>query len=175
MKQLRAFPSYKVDRHGRVYNKSGHEMSPVKSSHGLRVQLWLNSKSFMRYVHVLVWHTFRGPIPKGYVVKQHDGNKLNAALSNLCLSTRHHCKRKHILCHEERFIVMKDPFTEKTKRFRSVKEACVSGSGIPGAHPSNISRAIKTGGTAYGKFWSAWEKDPTTREEKQLPRNDAFP
>lgn len=52
-----------------------------------RVQVWitLDSKEKPRayYLHRLVWQTFVGLIPKGYVIHHKDGNTRNNELSNL--------------------------------------------------------------------------------------------
>jgi hypothetical protein len=40
-------------------------------------------------VHILTWEAAHGAVPKGFVIKMKDGNKLNTALENLeCISRR---------------------------------------------------------------------------------------
>lgn len=60
------------------------------------VDLWKNGHRDVRSVHVLVYETFKGPIPDGYIVHHIDEDKFNNCLDNLQAITilehnRHHC------------------------------------------------------------------------------------
>jgi len=79
---------YSVDISGRVWSKD-KQKSPVSNGTGyLQVALWKNNKPTRKYVHRIVWETFKGEIPKNYEIDHKDENKANNALSNLHLVTR---------------------------------------------------------------------------------------
>lgn len=47
------------------------------------------------YEHILLWETYKGDIPKGYVIHHIDHNGLNNDLSNLICVSRDEHKRLH--------------------------------------------------------------------------------
>lgn len=59
-------------------------MSPISNGLGyLQVKLRHNGKRHNKYIHRLVWETFKGEIPKHLEINHIDHNKLNNSLSNL--------------------------------------------------------------------------------------------
>ena len=61
------------------------------------VSLWKDGKGKMFIVKHLVWNTFKGTLPKGYVIKHKDNNIKNCRLNNLEMITcREHSTRTGI-------------------------------------------------------------------------------
>jgi len=82
--------SYEVSDQGRV-RRSGSSSIRKLSSKGPvypLVRLWRGGKGKTVAVHRLVATAFLGPCPVGHDVNHKDGNKTNAALSNLEYLTR---------------------------------------------------------------------------------------
>lgn len=91
---------YLVCNCGKVLNLNWHNSRKPKicsestDSSGY-LQVGINGK--MKLVHILVYKTFIGEIPKGYDVHHKDHNKLNNFVENLCLIEH----KKHSLEHKE--------------------------------------------------------------------------
>lgn len=67
-----------------------------KRSKYLLVDLWNNGIRDIRSVHVLVYETFKGPIPEGHMIHHIDSNKLNNCVDNLTTMTvLEHNKHHH--------------------------------------------------------------------------------
>jgi len=63
-------------------------LSPKTKSNGYKeVQIYINKKPLMKYVHRLVAEYWIGEIPKGYNINHIDGNKANNTLENLEIVT----------------------------------------------------------------------------------------
>ena len=80
-----AFESYTISEGAHIISTfTGKEKQTYLSHNGYKkVKLRRNKKSYSRFVHKLLYQTFRGPIPKGFEVNHKDLNKLNNSLSNL--------------------------------------------------------------------------------------------
>ena len=78
---------YYADENGNIYREN-HKMSPYDNGIGyLQVKLRKNKIRYNRYVHRIVWETFRGKIPQDYEINHIDHDKTNNKLSNLELVT----------------------------------------------------------------------------------------
>lgn len=76
-----------ISRHGR--RSEPRPMKPAPDAHGyLRVTLRLNGAPVYRKVHQLVLEALVGPCPDGMEGCHNDGNRANAALTNLRWDTR---------------------------------------------------------------------------------------
>lgn len=89
---------YKVSDEGLVmsFKKQPKILKQWKRSKYNLVDLWKDGNRDVRSVHVLVYETFNGPLPDGYIVHHIDENKFNNRLDNLQAVTmlehnRHHC------------------------------------------------------------------------------------
>lgn len=87
-------PGYEVSSHGRVRSyrdKQGHPTREPRLMDLQRVQGYLYIKlgrSFQTAVHRLVAREFLGPTPPGMECRHLDGNRENAALTNLAYGSR---------------------------------------------------------------------------------------
>lgn len=87
---------YEISNMGRVksHNYRGHGkthlMKPSKAGkYGYRqIGLRKNGKTTQKYIAVLVWTVFKGPIPKGYEVNHIDEDNGNNRLDNFNLLTK---------------------------------------------------------------------------------------
>ena len=78
---------YTIDTDGNVY-RNGNQMSPYDNGIGYKqIKLRYNGNRFNRYIHRLVWETFKGTIYKPYEINHKDHDKSNNKLSNLELVT----------------------------------------------------------------------------------------
>lgn len=90
---------YEIDTCGHVF-KSNHQMAQHDNGIGyMYVKLADGSKRKTKYIHRLVWETFRGPIPQGYEINHIDHDKKNNQLENLELVTRSENMHKAFLFH----------------------------------------------------------------------------
>jgi len=96
MKEIKNYPDYKIDADGNVYSfrgkKNGYKLKGIHSSQSRRyLQVGLYSpfgnRPEFKYIHRLVWETFKGEIPKDMQVDHIDGNPANNKLTNLRLLT----------------------------------------------------------------------------------------
>ena len=82
----------------KVYvNKDGVCLKYVRSRDRLEYTCCVASSGYLmcshKYVHRIIWETFNGEIPDGYVIDHIDCDKLNNSLSNLQLVTQsENCK-----------------------------------------------------------------------------------
>lgn len=93
---VKGHPGYEVSDLGRVRSFWGRGTSGMRPFARLMVLVvraqgypWVNlRRGCQRAVHGLVAEAFLGPTPEGMEVRHLDGNKRNAALSNLAYGTR---------------------------------------------------------------------------------------
>lgn len=61
-------------------------VEPFKGDDGyMYVTLVKNGIGHVHPVHMLVWESFKGKVPEGYVVRHKNGNKSDNSLENLVL------------------------------------------------------------------------------------------
>ena len=90
---------YTIDTEGNVY-RNHKLMKPYDNGIGyIQVKLRRNGKRFNRYIHRLVWKTFKGPIPECYEINHIDHNKSNNSLKNLELVTHSDNLKKAVKKH----------------------------------------------------------------------------
>ena len=74
---------YLIDTEGNIY-RNHKLMKPINNGTGyFQIKLRHNGKRFNRYVHRLVWTTFKGEVPDGYEINHIDHDKSNNSLDNL--------------------------------------------------------------------------------------------
>lgn len=77
---------YSITEDGRIFSHVHNEFKEPTLFKGYeRVGLFLYGKPCNRFIHILVYEHFVGPIPVGAKVKHKDGNKLNNSVDNLYL------------------------------------------------------------------------------------------
>lgn len=83
------FPDYLVSRFGVWSNKRGKllKANPSELNPYPRVCLRRDGKSFVRYIHHLVFETFYGKRVRGMHVRHIDGDPMNFSPENLALGT----------------------------------------------------------------------------------------
>lgn len=162
---------YRISNLGRVYSypryhtKGGYTFG--KKCNGYLEFFLCRSKDdhIRRYMHILVWEVFNGPIPKGYVVHHKDHNRHNNCIDNLELLTDSEHKKRHstedyeskkekMLRHSVkshlRPIVQYTLEGEFVAEYTSIKEAASKNK----INQSNISKAcIGINKTAGGFIW----------------------
>lgn len=76
---------YEASAEGKIRNRrTGRLLKPHLTHDGYpRLTLYGQDAKCLYTVHVLVAATFLGPRPEGYQIDHKDGNKLNAAVTNL--------------------------------------------------------------------------------------------
>lgn len=84
MKNIPGFNGiYTINEQGEIY-REGKRMSPINNGLGYyQVKLRKDNKRYNKYVHRLVWETFKGTIPVGYELNHIDHDKSNNSLLNL--------------------------------------------------------------------------------------------
>lgn len=84
MKNIPGFNGiYTINEQGEIYQE-GKRMSPINNGLGYyQVKLRKDNKRYNKYVHRLVWETFKGTIPVGYELNHIDHDKSNNSLLNL--------------------------------------------------------------------------------------------
>ena len=99
MKKIPNFEVYSITEEGKVF-KDNKEMSPINNGTGyFQVKLRKDGKRIQKYVHRLVWETFKGSIPQGYEINHKDHDKSTNALSNLELVTHSENLKKAVQKH----------------------------------------------------------------------------
>lgn len=77
---------YKCNENGEILNaKTSHILKPFSYGGHLGVNLCLNGKRKSFYIHRLIYETFVGEIPEGFIICHLDCNNNNNKLSNLKL------------------------------------------------------------------------------------------
>ncbi len=80
---------YTITKKGVVTNPEGEVMTQVDNGSGyLQIGLTKNKKRHKHYVHILVWESFNGKVPKGKEVDHIKEDRSNCELGNLRLLTR---------------------------------------------------------------------------------------
>ena len=83
-KRLKGYDyDYHIDNTGNVFKGSRLIKSQDNGIGYLNIKLWQKKKRIHKYIHRLVWETFKGEIPQGYEVNHIDHNKHNNSLDNL--------------------------------------------------------------------------------------------
>ena len=100
MKKIKGYDNvYTIDEEGNVY-RNQCKMSPYDNGIGyMQIKLRREGKRLNRYVHRLVWQTFKGSIPEGYEINHIDHNKQNNFLYNLELVTHSQNLKKSVEKH----------------------------------------------------------------------------
>ena len=87
--------------HPRPYCKGGYGYG---NERGKYLSLSLSNKTKKtKYIHVLVWEAFVGPVPDGYDVHHINHNTKDNRLENLCLIDKHTHITMHLNEHFEKF------------------------------------------------------------------------
>ena len=100
MKNIPGFDGvYTINEQGEIY-REGKRMSPINNGLGYyQVKLRKDNKRYNKYVHRLVWETFKGLIPVGYELNHIDHDKSNNSLLNLELVTHSDNLKKAVKKH----------------------------------------------------------------------------
>lgn len=88
LKQIPYFdPIYSADIYGNIYRGNKILHSYNNGTGYYQVKLRKNKLRFNRYVHRIIWETFKGNIPDGYEINHINHDKSDNSLSNLELVT----------------------------------------------------------------------------------------
>lgn len=83
-KSIPNFEGYYITSTGKVFSKTGKELKLHKNKFGyLYASLYKDKKLYNRYIHRLVYETFKGSISKGLSIDHIDENKTNNRIENL--------------------------------------------------------------------------------------------
>lgn len=89
-----------VSKLGKEYTRISPEQEIQPSDNGtgyFQIRIIIDNITYRKYVHVLVWESFKGKIPTGYEIDHIDNVKSNNSLSNLQLLTRKENMAKMLL------------------------------------------------------------------------------
>lgn len=140
---------YLVSELGVVINKNTHRILKGSERNGY-VRFDLKNKPCS--AHCLIWESFNGPIPAGFIIDHINGNRSDNRLENLRLVTQSenmknsydngHAAQKRIYQYslEGKFIAAFDRIYQATE--------------ITKTTPAAISSAVRRGGTCGGYLWS---------------------
>lgn len=85
-REIKDFPMYNVSNRGRVRSyKRGHlhSLKPILNSFYFHVNLFNETGTYFKYVHILVLEAFKGSRPDGLIGNHKDGIKTNNYANNL--------------------------------------------------------------------------------------------
>ena len=116
-RRVKGFMMYEISNHGRIRRaryiqvyKNGkfkihepyvHSETNIKGDYYRVILCGPIHRRRSYYIHRLVWETFVGEIPKGYIIHHKDGNRQNNCLSNLQLVTSKEHHDIHLAEHPE--------------------------------------------------------------------------
>lgn len=87
VKPIATDPHYTVDTSGNVTNtRTGKTLKPWRKNKGNYAVVQLPSGR--KYVHKLVYETFIGEAPEGYVISHYDRDRKNNHVDNVYLTTK---------------------------------------------------------------------------------------
>lgn len=92
-KEINSFAGYQVNKSGTILGRLGNILAYQNCNGYASVHLGVNKKSHRKLVHLIVYETFVGAIPKGFEINHKDHIKLNNKLSNLELVASKENKR----------------------------------------------------------------------------------
>lgn len=113
-----------VSETGLVWNtRLGQYIKPVTQRNGLQVLKICRSKlKVSKTIAKLVYETFKGPVPEGYVVYHKDNIKENNFIGNLGIMHKSQFQKANSKMNCGRRIDVIDENGEVIKRYRSMKE-----------------------------------------------------
>lgn len=147
------FSNYLINKQGQVYSKKSKRILKASERNGYKRVFIIDDNDNKKYIsiHIAVYETFVGEIPKGMVIDHIDGNRSNNNIENLrCITQsenmrnaqKHGHKGQHKVAQYDtkgNFIKEFSSFTEAAKEF--------------GVSYAAISSAAKRGGTSCGYKW----------------------
>lgn len=151
--------------HPRTYCKGGYGYGNERGNY-LSLTLSKNKTKITKYIHVLVWETFVGPIPDGYDVHHINHNRKDNRLENLCLIDSHTHIIMHLNEHFEKFrnaavkarskpIIQYTSYGEIIREWKSQSEA----SRQTGIHFGSISNCCTGKSKTAGGFIWRYKED----------------
>lgn len=164
---------YMISKDGVVVLKSTHRILKQEDRNGYK-RVVLNSVKHS--VHLLVWQTFKGEIPKGMVIDHIDGNRGNNKLENLrMVSQSENVRNAYLNGHSA-----SKPIWQYAKDGTFIKEytTIVEAAKAVNCTAVAISSAEKRKGSCAGYFWitpcSDAQKTISEIIEKNKVRKDAI-
>jgi hypothetical protein len=93
LKQIKGFPNYYISACGEIYTLNhdvwSKKVTQKNKKYGYYcVNLYRKCKAYKKYIHVLVYEAYKGPVPKSCVVDHIDRNIENNTIDNLRKANR---------------------------------------------------------------------------------------
>jgi hypothetical protein len=110
-KPVKGYDLYECSNNGRIrYKETSLYLKEHKTKSGITVQA-CNS----RLLHVIIWQSHRGEIPKGYCIKHKNGNKHDNRLNNLTVISR-----REINVNKENKTTLKGVYKRNENKYQSI-------------------------------------------------------
>lgn len=147
-KTVPAFPNYMVSRNGEIYNKKTKK-TLVGSYRNGYIRISINGKNYS--LHILVYNTFVGEIPKGYVLDHINGIRDDNRVCNLrCVTQSENMQNAQRNGHKRQNRVAQ---YDLEHNFIKEYSSCTEAAKEMGVTYRAISSAADRKGTSCGYYW----------------------
>lgn len=141
---------YEIGDNGLFHNlrKDKYTFGSIKNNkHRPQITLSKNKEQTVKCVHILIWETFVGSIPKGYEIHHINGNRQDNRLENLQCLTKEEHKELH-----KKNRVKKEKIKKTDMRKKTIIQYTLDGEFV--AEYQSISEAAKKNGLCESNICS---------------------